>query len=122
MIEAIAAANTGHEPAYGDDGYTRRLQDVVRAHFGDRAETFPVLNGSGANFVALTSVLPRWGVMLTTETAHIHTDEHGALERLSGLKLHTVPADEGRLGVEHVIASREIHGTRPTAVSITQVT
>src|SRR5690554_5865875 len=97
MIEAIAAANTSHEPAYGDDRYTERLQEGVRGHFGDQAEAFPVFNGSGANFVALTSVLPRWGVILTTETAHIHTDEHGALERLSGLKLHLVPAEEGRL-------------------------
>lgn len=122
MIEAIAAANTGHEPAYGDDRYTARLQEVVRGHFGDQAEAFPVFNGSGANFVALTSVLPRWGVILTTETAHIHTDEHGALERLSGLKLHLVPAQEGRLVPEHIAGADLIHGTRPTAVSITQVT
>ena len=122
MIEAIAAANTGHEPAYGDDSHTARLQQVVRGHFGERAEAYPVFNGSGANFLALTSVLPRWGVIVTTETAHIHTDEHGALERLSGLKLQTVPAEEGRIAPEHVAGASGIHDTRPLAVSITQVT
>lgn len=122
MIEAIAAANTGHAPAYGDDDHTERLQQVVRSHFGQQAQAYPVFNGSGANFLALTSVLPRWGVIVTTETAHIHTDEHGALERLSGLRLQTVPAADGRLTPELVAGAAAFHDTPPAAVSITQVT
>ena len=54
------------------------------------AEAFPVFNGTGANVTALTSVLPRWGAVVATSTAHIHTDESGAPERISGLKLLTV--------------------------------
>ena len=49
VLAALATANGGHQVAYGEDVYTARLQEVVRAHFGPRAEAFPVFNGTGAN-------------------------------------------------------------------------
>jgi threonine aldolase len=126
VLAAIADANGGHQIAYGEDVYTARLQEVVREHFGDRAEAFPVFNGTGANVTALTSVLPRWGAVVATSTAHIHTDENGAPERISGLKLLTVPTPDGKLTPE--LIDREAwgwgdeHRAQPLAVSITQTT
>ncbi|MGZ5395390.1 MAG: threonine aldolase family protein, partial [Mycobacterium sp.] len=108
VLNALAAANGGHQVAYGDDLYTERLTQVIRAHFGERTETFPVFNGTGANVVALTSVLPRWGAVVTATTAHIHTDEAGAPERVTGLKLLTVPTADGKLTPE--LVAREAWG------------
>ena len=34
VLEAIVAANGGHQVAYGDDVYTERLREVVREQFG----------------------------------------------------------------------------------------
>ncbi|WP_441359613.1 beta-eliminating lyase-related protein, partial [Agrococcus casei] len=48
ILQAIVDANEGHQSAYGSDAYTERLQEVVREHFGPRAEAFPVFNGTGA--------------------------------------------------------------------------
>ena len=59
VLAAIAAANEGHQVAYGGDVYTERLQQLVVEHFGDGAEVFPVFNGTGANVVGLQSMLPR---------------------------------------------------------------
>ncbi|MCU1528059.1 MAG: ltaE, partial [Frondihabitans sp.] len=81
IVAAIAEANGGHQIAYGEDVYTARLQEVLKSHFGEQAEGFPVFNGTGANVTALTSMLPRWGAVVATSTAHIHTDENGAPER-----------------------------------------
>lgn len=126
VLTALAAANGGHQVAYGEDSYTERLADVIRAHFGDGALTFPVFNGTGANVVALTSVLPRWGAVVTASSAHIHTDEAGAPERMTGLKLLTVPTANGKLTPE--LVAREAwgwgdeHRAQPLAVSITQAT
>ena len=53
VLAAIAAANEGHQTAYGADDYTARLQQVVQGHFGAQATAFPVFNGTGANVVAL---------------------------------------------------------------------
>jgi len=48
VLEALAAANGGHQVAYGEDVYTERLNQLVRSEFGDAAEAFPVFNGTGA--------------------------------------------------------------------------
>jgi threonine aldolase len=99
---------------------------VIRSHFGKDAETFPVFNGTGANVAALTSVLPRWGAVVAATSAHINTDEAGAPERVTGLKLLTVAAEDGKLTPE--LVAREAwgwgdeHRAQPLAVSITQTT
>jgi threonine aldolase len=126
VLAALVAANGGHQVAYGEDRYTARLADVVRAHFGEHAETFPVFNGTGANVAALTSVLPRWGAVVAATSAHINTDEAGAPERMTGLKLLTVATADGKLNPE--LVAREAwgwgdeHRAQPLAVSITQTT
>lgn len=126
VLEAIAAANGGHQVAYGEDAYTTQLQDVVRQHFGTRAETFPVFNGTGANVVSLTSLLPRWGAVIAANSAHINTDEAGAPERMTGIKLLTVPTPDGKLTPELIATEAwgwgDEHRAQPLAVSITQTT
>jgi threonine aldolase len=126
VLQAIAEANEGHQISYGEDAYTARLQEVLRGHFGEQAEAFPVFNGTGANVTALTAMLPRWGAVVTSANAHIHTDEGGAPERVTGLKLLTVPTTDGKLTPE--LIDREAwgygdeHRAQPLVVSITQST
>lgn len=126
ILTALADANDGHQIAYGGDVYTARLQEVMKQHFGDRTETFPVFNGTGANVTALTAMLPRWGAVIAAKTAHINTDENGAPERVSGLKILTVETPDGKLTPE--LIDREAwgwgdeHRAQPLAVSITQTT
>ncbi|MBJ7340367.1 low specificity L-threonine aldolase [Mycolicibacterium sp.] len=126
VLAALAAANGGHQVAYGGDAYTSRLQQVIRAEFGAAAESFPVFNGTGANVVALTAVLPRWGAVVATATAHIHGDEGGAPERVSGLKILVVPTPDGKLTPELIATEAwgwgNEHRAQPLAVSITQST
>jgi threonine aldolase len=126
ILAAIVEANEGHQIAYGEDSYTAELQKVMRAQFGQQAETFPVFNGTGANVTALTSVMPRWGAVIATSTAHIHTDEGAAPERISGLKLLTIATPDGKLTPELIETEAwgwgDEHRAQPAAVSITQTT
>ena len=126
ILAAIAAANEGHQISYGEDVYTTELTRVMREHFGEQAEVFPVFNGTGSNVTALTSVMPRWGAVISTSTAHIHTDEGGAPERISGLKLLTVDSPDGKLTPELIETQAwgwgDEHRVQPAAVSITQTT
>ncbi|WP_291052916.1 low specificity L-threonine aldolase [Herbiconiux sp.] len=126
VLAAIAAANGGHQIAYGEDVYTARLQEVLKGHFGDAAEAFPVFNGTGANVVGLQSMLPRWGAVVCSTTAHIHTDENAAPERVAGLKLLTVPTPDGKLTPELIDVEAwgwgDEHRAQPLVVSITQTT
>jgi threonine aldolase len=126
VLAALAVANGGHTTAYGDDPYTAHLQEVFRAHFGPRAEAYPVFNGTGANVTALQALTDRWGAVVCADTAHINVDECGAPERMGGLKLLTVPTPDGKLTPE--LIDREAwgfedeHRAQPQAVSITQTT
>lgn len=126
VLAAIALANGGHQVAYGEDEYTLHLQDVFRAHFGPRAQVFPVFNGTGANVVSLQALTERWGAVICAASAHIHVDEGGAPERMGGLKLLTVPTPDGKLTPE--LIDREAwgfedeHRAQPQVVSITQTT
>jgi threonine aldolase len=126
VLTAIADANDGHQVAYGEDQYTARLAEVVRAEFGEQAEVFPVFNGTGANVLALTALMPRWGAVIASGTSHIHTDEGAAPERVSGLKLFTVPTPTGKLTTELVDTEAfgwgDEHRAQPLAVSITNTT
>ena len=124
VLDAIAAANGGHQIAYGEDQYTERLQEVFAGHFGEGVEVFPVFNGTGANVTGLQSMLPRWGAVVSASTAHINSDEGGAPERVGGIKLLTVPTPDGKLTPE--LIDREAwgwgdeHRAQPLVASITQ--
>ncbi|MFI2240914.1 threonine aldolase family protein [Streptomyces chrestomyceticus] len=126
VLAALALANGGHQVAYGEDEYTEALQRTIRSHFGQTAEAFPVFNGTGANVVALQAMTDRWGAVICADTAHIHVDECGAPERVGGLKLLTVPTEDGKLTPE--LIDREAYGwddehrAMPQVVSITQNT
>ena len=126
VLAAVAAANGGHQVSYGEDVYTARLQEVMAAHLGAGATTWPVFNGTGANVVALQAMLPRWGAVVCADGAHINVDEGGAPERMGSIKLLPVPAPDGKLTPE--LVDREAwgwgfeHRAQPLVVSITQTT
>ena len=126
VLSAIARANDGHQISYGEDVYTARLAEVMREQFGPQAETFPVFNGTGANVTALTALVPRWGAVVCTSTAHIHSDEGGAPEKVAGLKLFTVDTPDGKLTPELIARQAwgmdDEHRAQPAVVSITQTT
>ena len=71
-------------------------------------------------------MLPRWGAVIAASTAHINVDEGGAPERVAGIKLLTVPTDDGKLTPE--LIDREAwgwgdeHRAQPLVVSVTQST
>lgn len=124
VLAALADANEGHQVAYGEDHYTAKLTEVVRGNFGPQAEVFPVFNGTGANVLSLTAMMPRWGAAICSSLAHIHTDEGGAPERVSGLKLFTVPHHQGKITPDDIAIEAhgfgDEHRAQPAVVSITQ--
>ncbi|MFI8199701.1 threonine aldolase family protein [Streptomyces sp. NPDC085942] len=126
VFSALLLANGGHQGAYGQDGYTARLKDTFRRHFGPAAEVFPVFNGTGANVVALQALTSRWGAVVCAERAHVNQEEGGGPEHVAGLKLLGIPSTDGKIGpraVEAVLeASADEHSARPQVLSLTQAT
>ncbi|MBV9719846.1 MAG: aminotransferase class V-fold PLP-dependent enzyme [Candidatus Eremiobacteraeota bacterium] len=126
ILEAIVAANAGDAAAYGGDPWTARAVARFREHFGDETDVYFTFNGTGANVAALSSLLRPWEAVLAPASAHLQTDECGALERFGGSKLIPIATDDGKLRpsdiASHLHADREVHFAQPRAVSISQAT
>lgn len=126
VLAAIADANADHAKPYGDDPWTARAQELLRAHLGDRAEPFLVFNGTGANVSALRACLKPWEGVICADTAHLTVDEGGAPERMGGIKLMTTATPDGRLtpdDVERMVRRvGDEHAVQARVVSVTQST
>ncbi|SDV50129.1 threonine aldolase family protein [Chitinasiproducens palmae] len=123
----VQCNGSGHEQAYGDDRWTARVCDRIRALFEHDCEVFFVFNGTAANSLALASLCQSYHSVICHELAHVETDECGGPEFFSnGSKLLTVKGDNGKLtpdAVERTITRRsDMHHPRPRVVTLTQAT
>lgn len=126
ILKAVAAANQGHTPAYGDDPWTAAAEALLKEHFGPEARPFLVWNGTGANVLALKALCRSWEAVLCPASAHIHTDETGAPEHQAGIKLITVDCPDGKLTPDLLQAAvtgiGNPHHVQPRLVSLSQTT
>ncbi len=125
--EAMARANQGHVPAYGDDEWTARASDLLRDLFEVDCEVFFAFNGTASNALALAALCQSYHSIICHELAHAETDECGAPEFFSnGSKILVVSGDEGRIqpeSVSHMVQRRsDIHYPKPKVLSLTQAT
>lgn len=126
VIAALVAANEGHAVAYGADPWTREVEARFAALFDAEVVTRLVWSGTGANVLALASLLRPAECVVCAEGAHIAVDETGAPERLLGAKVLTLATTDGRLRpadlepLRHLIGSE--HHAQPGVLSLTQST
>ena len=126
VLAAMAAANVGHVPSYGNDPYTREAEQRIRSAVGDDAEVFLVFSGTAANVLCLHSMVQSHQAVICAETAHVHTSECGAAEHHIGCKLLPVPSPSGKITVagirDHLHYIGNEHHVQPRAITITQAT
>jgi threonine aldolase len=125
--QAMAEANRGHAPAYGDDDWTTRASELLRDVFETDCEVFFVFNGTAANALALASLCQSYHSIICHDLAHVETDECGAPEFFSnGTKLLLAHGEAGRVNpdaVHQLVTKRsDIHYPKPRVLSLTQAT
>jgi threonine aldolase len=126
VLRAIAAANAGHVPAYGNDPWTARATGQLHDLFGAAGGVYFVFNGTAANNLGLSLLVRPFEAVICAESSHLNVDECGAPERVLGSKLLQVPAPDGKLTPD-LVAGRlggrgDEHRAQPRAVAIAQVT
>jgi threonine aldolase len=124
---AMAEANQGHAPAYGEDAWTAKAADAFRALFETDCEVFFVFNGTAANSLALAALCQSYHSVICSSSAHVETDECGAPEFFSnGSKLLVAPSADGKLTPDAIRAiatnRNDIHFPKPRVVTLTQPT
>ena len=126
IFQALEEASYGHQPSYGEDIYTEKAVNDFKRVFGEDISVYFVYNGTGANVLALSAFTRSHQAIICPETAHINTDECGAIEKISGSKLLTVPTFDGKLNIglieNHMYGFGDQHHAQPKMISLTQCT
>ncbi len=79
VLEALARANAGIEPSYGDDSVMQRVRTLLELTFvTDDFDFWLVASGTAANALALSCFCLPTGAILCHREAHIERDERGA--------------------------------------------
>src|ERR1700677_3576931 len=124
---ALAEANHGHAPGYGNDAWTQKAADLLRDLFETKCEVYFVFNGTAANSLSLASICQSYNSIVCHEHAHIETAECGAPEFFTnGSKVLLLPGANGKIdpnAIERVAKRRtDLHFPKAKAISITQAT
>lgn len=125
-LAAIERANDGHVFAYGLDDLSQRAQELFDDLCGEHVEMLFTFGGTGANIVALGSLLQPAESVLCTQWSHINVDETGAPEKILGAKMDDLASADGKIRPADIVnaagALGNVHHVQPGVVSLTQAT
>lgn len=126
-LEYLMKANSGHEPSYGEDPWTKKACDLFRETFETNCEVFFVFNGTAGNALSIASLCQSYHGIICHKVAHVETDECGAPEFFShGAKLLMADGHNGKIDpadIERLVTRRtDIHYPKPRVVTLTQAT
>jgi len=128
ILAALAAANPGRVPPYGEDEWSRRLDSGCSDFFGTEVRAFAVTTGTAANALSLATLSPPYGAIFAHQEAHLATDECGAPGFFTGgAQLVLLPGEHGRLAPEQFRAAlaaypTDLHRAQAAVLSLTQPT
>jgi threonine aldolase len=126
VMAALVEANEGGAVAYGADRWTETAKQRFNEIFDAPTEVAFTWGGTGANVVALASLLRPWEAVIVAASGHINVDECGAVERFSGAKIIDLPSEDGKLRPDQLAPLMSVRGdqhhSQPAVVSITQST
>lgn len=126
IMDAIVKANTCFSIAYGEDDFTLSTLKSIQHLFGGDCSALFVINGTGANMLALSNLTHSTESVICPDTAHINVDECGAPEKIIGCKLIPVPNIDGKVTVDevskHLIGYGFQHHSQPRVLAISQPT
>jgi threonine aldolase len=129
IMQAMVDANARlTDVSYCHDDGSKEVEARLSAIFEKDVKAFLVMNGTGANSLALSAMSPPFGGILCHETSHINTDECNCPELFTGgAKLITLPGEQGKFSAETVALKlthfgHGEHGAKPSALSVSNVT
>ena len=126
VLDALMKANEGDSAPYGNDDYSKVLQEKFSEIFEKEVIVYPTASGTAANALALSTMTPVFGNIYCHKLAHINTDECGAPEFYTGgAKLIPLTGINGKITPEelekNISGTGIVHHTQPSSISVTQV-
>ena len=128
VMQALIQANDGAMPAYGADPLTQDIEARFAGIFEREVKVFLCATGTGANALALSALVPPWGLCVCHREAHVIDDECGAPEFfMHAAKLAGLPGVAAKLTPETLThwldsLSPSVKQMPPRALSLSQLT
>jgi threonine aldolase len=128
MQAMIDANNQLTDVSYCHDEGSQAVEDRLSEVFEKDVKAFLVMNGTGANSLALSAICPPHGGVICHEGSHINTDECNCPELFTGgAKLVTIAGDGNKITPKGVETKLEQfvhgeHGAKLSAMSLSNVT
>ncbi len=126
IMQSIISANNDFSIGYYEDDYSLSVIRKIEQLFGSNCSAFFVLNGTGANVLALSSLVHSTDAIICASTAHINVDECGAPDKFSGAKIVPIEHTNGKVSTDvvkkHLIGFGDQHHSQPKVLSISQST
>ncbi|PKN72972.1 MAG: threonine aldolase [Candidatus Cloacimonetes bacterium HGW-Cloacimonetes-3] len=126
VMDALAQANTGYCPAYGDDPLTLKVLQDIETLFGGDCEAWFVITGTGANILCLQSLMHSFHAVICAATSHINVDECGAVQKFTQARLNPIETPDGKLTpaliAPRLLGDRDQHHSQFKIISISQST
>jgi threonine aldolase len=129
ILQAMVDANERlTDVSYCHDDGSQEVEDRLSRLFERDVKAFMVMNGTGANSLALSAICPPYGGILCHEGSHINTDECNCPELFTGgAKLVTLPGAGNKIAPDVMKAKlaqfvHGEHGAKLSALSVSNVT
>jgi threonine aldolase len=128
MQAMVDANNRLTDVSYCHDDGAKRCDERLSQIFEKEVKSFLVVNGTGANSLALSAMCPPFGGILCHEGSHIQTDECNAPEMMTGgAKLVTIAGHGNKLTPQAITTKLASfvhgeHGAKISAISLSNVT
>ena len=104
ILQALTETNLVQQVGYGEDEYSLRAKDKIRAAVGDPdADIFFLIGGTQSNQVVIDGLLHSTEGVIAATTGHVNVHEAGAIE-YTGHKVLTLPAHEGKIDAGELAA------------------
>jgi threonine aldolase len=113
ILEALTKTNLEQQNGYGSDEYCMNASDLIRNKCNSPlSKVHFVSGGTQANLLVIASALKPFESVIAATTAHIYTNEAGAIEA-TGHKVNTIATEDGKLTVNHITAVIDGHQNTP---------
>ncbi|MBQ6448090.1 aminotransferase class I/II-fold pyridoxal phosphate-dependent enzyme [Cytobacillus oceanisediminis] len=97
ILQALVESNLQQEIGYGQDSFTNKAAEVLKAKMNsDEVDVHLLVGGTQTNLIAISAFLRPHEAAIAASTGHIFVHETGAIEA-TGHKVITVDAKHGKL-------------------------
>ncbi|MDK6805526.1 beta-eliminating lyase-related protein [Aerococcus sp. UMB7834] len=113
LLSRLMENNRDQVPGYGQDPYTHQaVQAIRRACACPEAEVYFTVGGTQTNKLVIDSLLTDYRGVVAADTAHINTQETGAVESC-GHKILSLANDQGKLSADQLQAYLQAFEANP---------